>query len=437
MQMIEGKLVRDERRAFALEILKNGLKASDPYTTIKREVKLDGDELSVRNEVYNLTDFEHIYVIGAGKASGAMAVAIEEIMGKRLTGGRVNVKSMPEIRPKKIELQLGDHPIPGEKSIRATGKVLEILERSGERDLVINLISGGGSSMLFCPVEEISAVEMRGLGLELIKSGASINEINCVRKHISQVKGGRLAARTSAKIITLIISDVVGDRLDSIASGPTAADPTTFSQAISILKKYRIGAGKILEYLKKGEAGEHPETPKEMDSGRVSNFIIGSNRIALTSMAEFATERGYEQVILSDCFEGEAREIGSFLGCIGRSNSDQKVVFIGGGEATVTVKGKGEGGPNMELLAGLAISIKGIDNITVAGIDSDGEDGSSRFAGAIIDGETVCRAESSGICIEEELENNNSLKIFDELKDAIIMGQTGTNVNALWVMVIN
>jgi len=336
-----------------------------------------------------------------------------------------NERRQEKERTKRIEIVEGSHPIPDERSVEGARKIVELLKKCGKKDLVLVLISGGGSSLLCYP--KVNLELFQGITRLLIKSGADIKEINCVRKKLSNVKGGKLAKfAENSEVVSLIISDVVGDPLGYIASGPTVSDYTTGKEAIAILKKYGLTVPEeVIECLKKEERAT---------ISKAKNFLISSNRASLEKMRDLAESFGYNSIILSTLFEGDAKQIGKFLGAIAKESS-AKVAWLCGGEATVKVEGNGIGGPNMEIAASFAREIEGL-NLTIGCMGSDGEDGSTYGAGAIADGSTVKRAIEKGMNIDDYLENNDTLTFFKELGDLIVTGSTGTNVNSFWVVLV-
>ena len=437
----EGR--RRERRERALAILSAALASVDPVVAVRRYLSLEGDSLCVSGRIYDLSRFRHIYVVGAGKASGAMAQALEEILGERLTSGLVNVKYGYLAPTQRVRLQEAGHPLPDEAGLSATGKIVDLLRETGEDDLVICLISGGGSALLASPGEGISLEEVKRLTEALLRCGATINEINAVRKHISQVKGGRLARLAHpASLITLILSDVVGDPLDMIASGPTVPDSTTYAEAWQVLERYELIEEippTIVRHLELGKAGQVEETPKDGDAAfeRTYNLIIGSNRQAALAAVEKAQELGFNALLLTTYLEGEAREVAKVLAALAKEvvQYGQPVslpaCLVLGGETTVTIKGEGKGGRNQEMALASALAIEGMEDILILCAATDGSDGPTDAAGAIAEGDTVARARELGLDARAYLANNDSYHFFQALGDLIITGPTNTNVNDL------
>jgi glycerate-2-kinase len=436
----------DERaREICLKVATAGIERVLPEKIIKRHVRIEGNRLIVRTSSYDLRNFRRIFVVGGGKASSTMASVLYEILGDKIERGVIVDTTVREIP--KVECVRGTHPIPGEGGMEGAKKIIELLKEADEDDLVICLISGGGSALLPLPVPPITLEEKKKVTDLLLRCGATINEINAVRKHISLIKGGQLArAAYPATVITLLISDVIGDPLDVIASGPTAPDASTFEDAVNVLKKYEIWnevPNSVRERLEKGLRGEIPETPKEGDEvfRKVNNVILSNNLEALIGAAEKAKELGMNVLVLSSMIEGESREVGiahaGILREVVKSGIPLKrpAVIISGGETTVTVKGSGKGGRAMEFVLGAIEKMRGVDNIAVLCMGTDGIDGPTDAAGAIADGKSYERAEKMGLSIEEYLKENNSYEFFRKLNDLIFTGPTGTNVSDIRVMV--
>ncbi|MEM3616329.1 MAG: glycerate kinase [Candidatus Bathyarchaeia archaeon] len=448
-QLVQNGETNLDRRAreLALKSLEAAIKAVDPKSIIKSKLKLKGSILHVDGRVFELKKFKNIYVIGGGKASGSMAEALEEILGGKITSGLVNVPKENRHKTSIIRLHGASHPIPDESGVEGTRKMLEIAEKAGEEDLIICLISGGGSSLMPMPRGEITIADKRQITEDLLKCGATINEINTVRKHISEFKGGWLARKAyPATILNLILSDVLGDPLDFIASGPTVPDSTTFSDAIKVLKKYNLwdnAPKSIRKILTGGEKGLIPETPKAGDEAfqKVFNVVIGNNRAASMAACETLKSEGLNTLLLTSLLEGEARHVGTVLASLAQEilASDNPVKkpagIVAGGETTVTVTGKGKGGRNQEIALAASLKIRGLEGVVTASLSTDGVDGPTDAAGAIADGKTIARAEALGLKAEEFLANNNSYNFFFQLGDLIFTGPTGTNVNDVSVII--
>ncbi|MEM3725341.1 MAG: glycerate kinase [Candidatus Bathyarchaeia archaeon] len=435
-------------RAIALNSFEYALRAVDPKQIIKSRVLLKGSKLLVNGHEFDLKKFKNIYVIGGGKASGAMAEALEKVLAKHITAGIVNVPHGSEHKTEIIEIHGASHPVPDEAGVEGTRRMLEIAEKAGENDLIICLISGGGSSLMPLPRGEISLSDKREITNALLKCGATIKEINTVRKHISDFKGGWLAKKAHpATILNLILSDVVGDPLDFIASGPTVPDSTTFSDAIKILKNYGLWdktPATIKKVLLDGEAGKIPETPKASDETfkKVFNVVVGNNRFASLAACKQLKRDCLNTLLLTTTMEGEARHIGTMLATIAHETFlygnpiPKPAGIVAGGETTVTVTGKGVGGRNQELALAAALKLEGMDGVVLASLSTDGVDGPTDAAGAMVDGKTLVRANKAGLTPQEFLAENNSYKFFANLGDLIFTGPTGTNVNDITVIVV-
>lgn len=421
-------------RDVIMRVLRAALEAADPHRAVLASLS-ERDFSDVTGD---------IYVLGAGKAGAAMSRAAEEALGGRIAGGLVVVKDghTGEVRPKRIEVVEASHPVPDERGVAATGRLLELAGRAGENDLVLCLISGGGSALLSAPAEGLTLEDLQQTTQALLRAGATINELNSVRKHLSRVSGGRLArAAAPARVLSLILSDVTGSPLDVIASGLTAPDPTTFHDALHVLERYAPTPNvppAVLDRLRAGAGGQVEETPKPDDPlfARVENVIVANNVIAVEAGASEARELGLHTLIMSTYIEGEASEVGLVLAGVAKeiATYGRPVVRPGcvlfGGETTVTVRGSGTGGRNTELALGAAAGIRGMGpGVLVASLATDGGDGTSPSAGAIIDGTTIARGEALGLNHQAALANNDSYTYLSTLGDALMLGPTGTNVN--------
>ncbi len=449
-QLIEngGTQLNRKARALALKSLESALNAVDPKQIIKSKLSLKNSILKVNGYSFDLKKFTNIYVVGGGKASGSMAEALEQILGKHLTNGLVNIPHGSKHKTEIIKLHEASHPIPDEAGVEGTRRILEIAKQAKKDDLIICLISGGGSSIMPLPRGRITINDKRKITDALLKCGATINEINTVRKHISHFKGGWLAKKAyPATILNLILSDVVGDPLDFIASGPTVPDSTTFSDAVKVLKKYGLwdkAPTSIRKVLSDGEKALIPETPKADDEAfkNVYNVVVGNNRFASLAACEHLKSAGLNTLLLTSAMEGEARHVGVMLASIAREvfmsgNPVPKPAgIIAGGETTVTVTGKGLGGRNQEIALAAALKLSRMDGVAVASLSTDGVDGPTDAAGAIADGKTLTRAAKIGLNPEGFLAENDSYNFFSRLGDLIFTGPTGTNVNDVSVIVV-
>lgn len=438
-------------RRVALQILRVAIDSLDPRVAIKNHVRRGDNLLYIDNLTFNLDKFQNVYVVGGGKASGAMAEVLEEILGDNLTGGFINVlrKTKSCFKTRKIKLNEAGHPIPDKDGLAGARKIVQMTKNASRDDLVICLLSGGGSALLPLPATGITLQDKQKLTEALLKSGSTIYEINTVRKHISELKGGRLAkAASPATLISLILSDVVEDSMDTIASGPTAPDKTTFYDAISILRKYGLWENFTPETVRKrleaGLRGAISDTLKPSDKifKKIHNIIIGSNRSAALVAVRKAEKLGFNSLLLSSIVEGEARHVGTVYAGIlkeilhSKNPIPKPAVVVAGGETTVTVTGSGKGGRNQELVLSASLKINGFKGVAIASINTDGIDGPTDAAGAIADGQTTERAQEKKLNPIEFLINNDSFHFFLKLDDLIFTGPTGTNVSDLTVMVV-
>lgn len=435
-------------RKDAITIFHAGLKVVYPVNAVKRHFNYLNNILTVGNRTYSLSDFRNIYVIGAGKASAAMAQPIEQALGNRLSSGIVNVKYGYSVPLKVVRINEAGHPEPDEAGLNGTKEITKFLEQTDKEDLVIFLISGGGSALLPFPFKGLTLLDKQETTKILLKYGATIHEINTVRKHISQVKGGRLARLAyPSMLVSLILSDVIGDDLDVIASGPTVPDHSTFNDCLHILEKYNLYdkiPPSVLMLLEKGARGEIEETLKVDDPvfKRTQNVIIGSNILAVKAAKKKADELGYHSLILSTFIEGETREIAKIHTAIVKEiistghPLSRPACIISGGETTVTIRGNGLGGRNQEFVLAAAMEVDGLDNTVILSAGTDGTDGPTDAAGAIADGSTVHRAHALGLNPEHYLKENDSYHFFKPLGDLFITGPTNTNVMDLRLALI-
>lgn len=429
-------------------IFQAALRAVDPGEAIRAHVRRDGQQLIVSDRTYDLGHYEALYVVGVGKAGAAMARAIEELLGDRLRGGHVIVKYGHGGPVTRVTVHEAGHPIPDEAGVRATRALLDFVQGRGPRDLILCLISGGGSALSPAPVEGITLAEKQEVTRLLLACGATIHEINALRKHISQIKGGQLARLASpATLITLVLSDVVGDALDVIASGPTVPDTSTFADCLEILRRYQL-VDKIplavRRRLEAGLAGTIPETPKPGDAifDRTHTVIVGRNLQALEAAARQAVALGYRPLILSSAIEGETREVAKVHAGIAKEvlASGHPIAapacILSGGETTVTLRGQGKGGRNQEFALALALEIRGLPGVAALSGGTDGTDGPTDAAGAFADWTTCARAEGLGLQPRVSLEHNDAYPFFECLGDLLVTGPTQTNVMDVRVMLI-
>lgn len=448
-QLVQNGQTQADKKAreFALKSLEAAVNAVDPKKLIMSKLVLKGSILRVNCYSFDLNRFKNIYVIGGGKAGGSMAEALETILGERIKIGYVNVPRGSKHQTRIVKLNEAGHPIPDDSGVEGVKHMLEIAERAEENDLIICLISGGGSSLMPLPRNGITLADKRKITEDLLKCGATISEINTVRKHISGFKGGWLAKKAyPATVLNLVLSDVLGDPLEFIASGPTVPDSTTFSDAVKILKKYRLwekSPESIKKVLLDGEKGLIPETPKADDKAfkKVFNVVIGNCRDACTAACEALKSVGLNTLLLTSLLEGEARHVGTVLASVAREIAasgkpvQKPAAIVAGGETTVTVVGKGKGGRNQEMTLAAALKISGLESCVIASLSTDGVDGPTDAAGAIADGKTVVKAEKTGLKAEDFLAENDSYNFFSKLGDLISTGPTGTNVNDISVVV--
>ncbi len=435
------------------EIFSSAIKAVDPFVIVKEHIG------KVHTVFFN-ENLRQIMIIGFGKASYQMAKAVEESIETDLvTGGIIITKyghrPVPDGMGRgtdtdKITVYEAGHPIPDENGFEATEQTIDILKRSDKDTLVVCLISGGGSALFVSPYNGITLREKQTVTDLLLKAGADINMLNTVRKHISKVKGGRLAEIAHpAKVIALIISDVIGDKLDVIASGPTAPDSSTFHDALNVIHECNLDEKmpeRVMDVLKRGRDGLIPETPKRGNPvfEDVNNIIIGSNLKALEAAKNKAQAMGFQAEIISSEISGEAREVGKWLAkksletrnLLRVTRNRKKICLISGGETTVTVRGYGKGGRNTELALGFAKEIEGVDGVTLLSAGTDGTDGPTDAAGAIADGSSIGKAKSLGLNPDKYLENNDSYNFFKETDSLLITGPTGTNVMDVQIILV-
>lgn len=433
-------------REHAAEIFYAGLRAVDPGDAIHRHVRCEESVLYIGAQPYDLDAFRHIYVVGGGKAGASMAGAVENLLGERITQGWVNVKYEHLAPTRIVHIHEAGHPVPDEAGVQGTREIVQLLEAATEQDLVICLISGGGSALLPAPVAGITLQQKQAVTKLLLHCGATINEINTIRKHISAIKGGQLARVASpATLVTLILSDVIGDPLDTIASGPTVPDSQTFTDCLTILNKYEIESqvpAPVLQRLQQGAQGQIADTPKAGDPvfRNVQNLIIASNALAARAAAEKARAFHYHTMLLSTFVEGETREVAKVHAAIIKEilHSGRPLMtpacLISGGETTVSIQGNGLGGRNQEFVLAAAREVAGLTNVVILSAGTDGTDGPTDAAGAIADGDTVQRAQANGLDPLAFLKNNDSYHFFETLGDLIKTGPTNTNVMDLRIL---
>jgi len=441
---MENEIIK-QIRSEAADIFKSSVEAVNPYHAVKRFVRVEGERLvvGVQDQAaveLDLSEYDRISLVGGGKATAPMAKAMEELLGERINKGLINVKYGFGAELALTEITEASHPLPDSSGVKGTTKILDLLKTVGKKDLIFSLISGGGSALLVKPAGRVTLSEMQDLTQSLLKCGASIDEMNTVRKHISSSKGGQMArAAMPATTINLMLSDVVGDSMDVIASGPFVPDTSTFEDALGILKKYdlRDVPSAIQSHLKRGMEGRIPETPKADDPifDPVHNFIIGSNILALKAAEDKARNLGYNTLILSSMVEGETREVARVHTAIAKEiiktgrPIPSPACVISGGETTVTIRGKGLGGRNQEFCLAAALDLIGLPpRVALLSGGTDGDDGPTKAAGAIVDPLTVRRGKEAGIEAVDFFNNNDSYHFFEKTNDLLITGPTDTNV---------
>ena len=446
MQQDKPGLVR--LRNDALDIFHSALAAVDPEEAVRRHVRLEGDVLSAGSRQYDLKACDRLLVVGAGKAVAPMAKALEDLLGDRISAGMLVVKDGHGLPLKKIRIQEAGHPVPDARGIAGTLQIIDLLEGAGERDLVICLISGGGSALLIAPSEGIDLADKQAATKNLLACGATIHEINAIRKHLSRAKGGQLAAAAHpAAVVSLILSDVVGDDLDVIGSGPTVPDRSSYRDALEILQRYEIWErtpDSVRERLSQGSAGALAETPKPGDPAfrRCDQVLVGSCLRALDAAAQTARRLGYQPLILSSKVEGEAREVARAFAAVGREILSSRnplkppACVLMGGETTVTLQGAGRGGRNQEFVLAGAIALDATERIVLLAGGTDGTDGPTDAAGALADGFTIARARTLGMNPFAFLKRSDSYHFFKPLDDLILTGPTRTNVMDVYMLLV-
>jgi glycerate 2-kinase len=454
------RLARTPRHALALDCLAAGVEAVHPERVVRERVALDGDSLRVAEQTasetaheVDLSGVDRLLVVGGGNAAGTAAEALEGMLAERIDDGVV-VTDDPDPCDR-VRVRAGDHPVPAERNVEATREVLALARSAGPDDLVLAVVTGGGSALLAAPAEGITLADLQATTEGLLESGATIGEVNAVRKHLSVVKGGGLArAAAPAPVLGLVLSDVVGNDLGTIASGPTAPDPTTYADALGTLDRYEVTVtGAVREHLDAGRRGERAETPADPAAlGDVTNRVLADTLTALEAAADLAAERGYTPLVLSSRTRGEAREaakthVAVAEECAASGNPvEPPAVLLAGGEVTVagagtgadelgTADGSGRGGPNTEFGVSAASELAGCDpttGIVAASVDTDGVDGSSDAAGALVDGDTVEEPQAA----RDALAAHATASYLAERDAAVVTGPTGTNVNDFRVFVV-
>ncbi len=438
-----------EMRNDAADIFYDGIKAVDPSAAIGKYCKLKNNQFIAGSRTYDLSRFKRVFVIGAGKATAPMASAIEGLLGNIVSGGAINVKYGYREQLRRIKLIEAGHPIPDKNGQIGANYIFNIAHSATEDDLVICLISGGGSALLPLPAPGLSLQDKQDAIRQFLSCGATIHEINTIRKHVSLIKGGQLA-RTAypATLVSLLLSDVVGDDVDVIASGPTVPDSSTFEDCMNIIEKYDIQdklPKTIISRIKSGISGQIPETPKSGDPifQKTHNFITGSNIDAVIAGKQKAESLGYNALILSSLIEGDTTQVAQVHSAIAKeilktgNPVPPPACILSGGETTVKLVGKGLGGRNQEFALASAIEIEGYENIVILSAGTDGTDGPTDAAGAISDTHTLKKATAVGVNAVHSLMDNDSYHFFKAIGDLFITGPTNTNVMDLRLLLVN
>lgn len=436
------------RRTHARAIFDAGVAAADPGRCVHQALAVTGDELRCGPLRLPLNTISSLRLVGAGKATAAMTATAEAILGDRIDCGAINTPSGPARPLARVETFAAGHPVPDEAGVAGARRQLELLANLDSDSLVLGLFSGGGSALLPAPADGLTLAEKQETTRLLLACGATIDEINALRKHLSAIKGG-LLARTAApaRVIALLLSDVIGDPLDTIASGPTHPDATTFGDCLTIVDRYDLRhqlPASVRQHLEAGGRGERPETPKPRDPcfARAESLVIGNNRLALDAAAHQARALGYEVLVLTSRLQGEARQAAASLVAIAQETAEtnrpiaRPACLIAGGETTVTLRGNGKGGRNQELALAAALQLSGWSAITLLSGGTDGIDGPTNAAGALADGQTLSRAQAQGLDARAFLERHDSYSFFAALDDLVITGPTGTNVMDLQIILI-
>jgi glycerate 2-kinase len=443
----------DQLKKIATEIFLRAVSAVDPSKRLREMITVEQDTLRVKidehsEDLFHLKAFKNIFLIGTGKASASMARTMEDLLTDRISSGVITTKLGHRLPLKRTELIEAGHPIPDRNGLEGAHRIRSLLKNSGPEDLVLIVLSGGGSALLPLPVEGITLEEKQEVTQLLLDCGADIKEINTVRKHISQIKGGWLARWAyPSTVLAFILSDVVGDPLDVIGSGPTVPDPSTFEDAWEILRKYNLireVAPSIQKYLQLGREGRVQETPKPGESAfeKVHNILMGTNILALRAAQQEASSHGFHTLILSSSIVGETREVARFHAAIAKevmtsgNPIPKPACIISGGETTVTIRGRGRGGRNQEFALAGALEIQGLETVVLLSGGTDGTDGPTDAAGAVADYTTVKRALAMGLHPKAHLEGNDTYPFFEKLRDLLITGPTQTNVMDVRVLLI-
>lgn len=435
-------------REHGRQIFAAGVAAVNPVAAVQGAVTRRQDTLEIAGVTYDLRRYARVYVVGGGKAGATMAQGLETVLGDRISAGVVTVKRGHLAPVSRVTVHEAGHPIPDAAGVRGAEAVMRLAQQAGADDLVFCLLSGGGSALLPLPYPGLTLAEKQQVTSLLLECGASIDEINVIRKHLSRLKGGQLArAVAPATLVTLVLSDVVGDPLDSIASGPTVPDPSTYEDCLDLLAGYelldRLPAS-VRTHLRQGQAGTHPETPKPGDDifARGQTVIVGNNRMALQAARAAAAALGYTTLVLSSRLQGETRHIARMHAAIAQEIVHHgeplapPACVISGGETTVTIRGDGLGGRNQEFALAAALDIAGLESVVMLSGGTDGTDGPTDAAGAIATGNTVAQAREHGLDAAQFLRRNDAYHFFTALDDLLMTGPTGTNVMDIHLILV-
>jgi hydroxypyruvate reductase len=425
-------LLDHPKKTVVQNILASAIQAVEPSNALHKFVRREGNLLLVDHQEYDLSLYRHIYLMAIGKASQAMSQALAEILGQNLTKAYIVPKRIFEIADERFEIIAGGHPLPNENSLLAGRMLAKACQNMGEQDLVFCLISGGGSALVTLPAGDIQLQDMQALTGQLLACGARIDEINTLRRHLDRIKGGGLAQMVSpASLVSLILSDVVNSPLEAIASGPSVPDLSTLEDAIQVLEKYRLTSKTPASILNQLQTGA--ETAKQDNPlfAKVQNVLIADNFLAAKAAARQAQEAGFNVIQLGNAWQGEARLVAAQLCEILKANPTANTCWIAGGETTVTLQGGGRGGRNQELALAAVNELAGLPQVLLVTLATDGEDGPTDAAGAVVSGETRQRALSAGLDAAAFLQQNDAYHFFERLGDLLKIGPTGTNVNDL------
>lgn len=427
-------LATGEAHALVLDCIEHAIEAAGPETATRANVAVEDSVLTVGDSTYDLDDYREVLVVGGGKAAGGVLTALESVLGDRITDGLLVTKH--STKADRVRYVVGDHPLPSARNVKVTAELLDLVRSADAETLVLFVVTGGTSALLTAPVDDISLGDLRETTDLLLASGAPIDEVNAVRKHLSDVKGGQIARTAApATVVTLVLSDVVSNNLSAIGSGPTVPDETTIVDARAVFDRYDLDT----EHLSQGVVSEVSETPFADDPvfDDVSTHLIGDNALALDAARSVANDAGYKPVVLTSRLRGEAREVGMTILAVAEEVAatgdpvEPPAVILAGGECTVSTAGNGgQGGPNQELVLASALELDG--STVVAAVDTDGEDGSSNVAGAIADAETVTNPNRA----RKHLDRNDAGTYLSDVDATIQTGPTGTNVNDVVVAVV-